>query len=153
MLEHPEHSLWIRHWAGGSCTYTAGCITMLHECMQVTIIHVAIQCSQATALCTQAEQYLQYWSRVYIHVGYVHRRLSNTMSTGTIVCRAKAAALLSFDALVLKISLWSSSFLWYGWTFQGERQLLWASYLSVESWSLTTAVKVSKSCHNSRTKP
>ena len=27
--------------------------------MQVTIIHVAIQCSQAAALCTQAEQYLQ----------------------------------------------------------------------------------------------
>ena len=108
--------------AGASYTYTAGCITMLHEYMQVTIIHVAIQCSQATALCTQAEQYLQYCSRVYI--GYVHRRLSNTMSTCTIVCRAKAAVLLSFDALVLEISLWSSFFLWYRWTFQGERQFV-----------------------------
>ena len=33
------------------------------------------QCSQAAALCTQAEQYSQYC------VGYVHRRLINTMST------------------------------------------------------------------------
>ena len=41
------------------CTCTAGCITILHEYMQVTIIHVVIQCSQGAALCTQAEQYLQ----------------------------------------------------------------------------------------------
>ena len=61
------------------------------------------QCSKAVALCTQAEQY---------SVGYVnsYRSLSNKMSTGmcqskqVINKQAKAAALLTFGALVLEIS-------------------------------------------------
>ena len=74
-----------------SCTFTAGCITILHASNNSN------QCSQAAALV--------YSSRT-VWVGYVHRRHSNTMSMCTIwvharvnmspangVCRAKAAKL------------------------------------------------------------
>ena len=36
----------------------------------------------------------------------------------------KAAALLSFDALVLEILLQLPYILWYRWAFQGERQFV-----------------------------
>ena len=50
--------------------------------------------------------------------------------------------LLSFDTLALEISL----------GFQSEKQFVVGSYSSLDSGLLTTDVKVSKSCHSSKTK-
>ena len=65
--------------------------------------------------------------------------------------RAKAAALLSFDVLVLEISQGSPSILWYRWTFQGEGQFV-VGILPFSGVPITDN-SIRKSCHNSQTKP
>ena len=57
--------------------------------------------------------------------------------------QCRVPRLLSSDTFVLEILLGLPSILWYRWTFQGERQLLWAAYSSLDSGLLTIAIKVS----------
>ena len=85
-----------------------------------------------------------------VGVGYVHRRLSNTMSTAQ---SRRVPEVAKLWWLVLKISKGLLTILWYRWTFQVKGSWLWAAYFSLESQSVTKAVKISKSRYNSQTKP
>ena len=122
-------------------------ITILHESIQINASNNSNQCSQAAALV---------FSSTKVWVSYVHRWLSNTMSMCTIwvhtrlmirhqqvVCRAKAAMLWRASSqdftrvaiyLVVQMNL-------SRWKAVCCRQL---TLLDLQT--LTTAVKVSKSC-------
>ena len=99
-----------------------GCIAIF-DCWQL-LSHASNsrnQCSQAAALCTQAEQ---------LGVGYVHRRLINTMGKCIILTKIWARASVNNDAS----SVW-------------QDQICSSLTLAIV-YLVTTTVKVSKSRHS-----
>ena len=95
-----------------------------------------------------------------VGVGYVHRRLINNehvdswpMASSLFFDDASGVPgprLLTFDMLVLEISLGPPSILWYRWNCEIESNLLWIACSLIDSGLPTMAVQLSKSRHNSK---
>ena len=119
--------------------------------MCTTASNTSIQCSQAEAMCTQAEQ--------FTGTGCVHRRLSNARSMCTISIMQAAWSAhpgqgcyknykLQLTRLHLRFYQEHRKFFGADRPFKVKSSSLWAAYSLLDSWSLTTAIKLRLENHS-----